>query len=98
MILSETNWRYKKPIEVVTIKPLKNREHTTGIAYRSSVIRASSKFLTATLCEYKAIAIVALLLVFQFSLYDFNVDEYVSSNPHGVAQDAQIMESTQFSA
>jgi len=98
MILSETNWRYKKPMEAVTIKPLKNREHSTDAAYKSRIVRASSKFLTATLCEYKAIVIVTLLLVFQFSLYDFNVDEYVTSNPHGVAQDAQIMESTQFSA
>ena len=98
MILSETNWRYKKPMEAVTIKPLKNREDATGIAYKSRIVRASSKFLTATLCEYKAIVIVTLLLVFQFSLYDFDVDEYVTSNPHGVAQDAQIMESTQFSA
>ncbi len=98
MILSETNWSYKKPMESVAIKPLKNRKHATDAAYKSRIVRASSKFLTATLCEYKAIAVVALLLVFQFSLYDFNVDEYVTSNPHGVAQDAQIMENTQFSA
>ena len=95
MILSETNWRCRKPIKVATIKLLKNREHATRIAYKNRMVQAILKFLTATLCEYKAIAIVALLLVFQFSLYDFNVDEYVSSNPHGIAQNTPIMGSTQ---
>lgn len=90
MMLSETNWRYKKPVEALITKSPKYSDANTDVNYKSRIIEKSSKFFTTTLCEYKAIAIVALLLVFQFSLYDFNIDEYVSSNPHGVAQDAQI--------
>lgn len=90
MMLSETNWRYKKPVEALITKSPKYGDANADVNHKSRIIQKSSKFFTTTLCEYKAIAIVALLLVFQFSLYDFNIDEYVSSNPHGVTQDAQI--------
>jgi hypothetical protein len=83
MILSETTWRYKQPILSAAIVPIKEMQRATGAVYNNRAVKDSSHFLISALCEYKALTAVALLLIFQFALYDFDINEYSSNNQHG---------------
>ena len=93
MILSETNWRYKRSVASTSIEPITKIKRATGAVYNSRTIKESSCFLNRTFLEYKIVVAVALLLVFQFSLYDFDVNEYTSANPHGVAYSVKSIQS-----
>jgi hypothetical protein len=85
MILSETNWQYKQSIPSARVFPTKKMKRATGAVYNSRAVKDSSHSLISILCKYRALAAITLLLIFQFALYDFNVDEYTSSNPHGIS-------------
>lgn len=75
MIISEANWNYQKSNTTIYNRLVKNVFRYSGLAYNVTKTTVLS-FLTSTLCEYKAIAIMSGLLLFQFALYDFNVSEY----------------------
>lgn len=79
MILSENLWKYKKPSGNSNLKrlqrtPLYNVENWSGLI--------ENKFF-AVLSKYKAFFFMAVLLLAQFSLYDFNIDEYTNMDYHG---------------
>ena len=76
MIASEANWNYQKSNTTIYDRSVKCILKYSSIAYNFTKAMALS-FLTSTLCEYKAIAIISGLLLFQFSLYDFDMNEYL---------------------
>ena len=101
MIISEIMWKHSKPTPISS--GLKQFYITAKHLSRGYYTRATQKFpywselggksiLAEKLCRFKAALIVLFLLLFQFSLYDFNVDEYTSTNYDGVL--AQATEQT----
>ena len=70
------NWEYKVYLKALQVASEKLWKNIIGI------IKTHSCFLTSTLSEQKIIAIISLLLVFQFSLYDFNIGEYTRITLH----------------
>ena len=87
MILSNTIYEDKNYVATDAIDTL--TKVRVGVkfldrgVYNEKKVNALTSFLKSSLCEYKTIAIVALLLIFQFSLYDYNINEYISSDHHG---------------
>jgi len=81
----ETTWQYKHPILGPSIVPMKEMKRATGAVYNSRAVKNSSHFFTAALYKYKALTAMVLLLIFQFALYDFDINEYSSNNPHGIS-------------
>jgi len=72
MIVSERHWEYKSPVTVLLAKPKKTIQNIVA------AIKNNSYLLTSTLSTQKTIAVIAALLIFQFSLYDFNLGEYTN--------------------
>ena len=79
----ETTLQYKHSVLAPSIAPIKEMKRATGAVYNSRTVKNSSHVLTLILCKYKALTAIALLLIFQFALYDFDIIEYTSNNPHG---------------
>jgi hypothetical protein len=72
MILSERHWEYKSLVTVLLVKPKKTIQNIVA------TIKNNSCLLTSTLSAQKTIVVIAALLIFQFSLYDFNLGEYTN--------------------
>ncbi len=92
MMLSETAHSNKSAITTNSISSFaaigigaKSLEREAYMAEEGAIM----SFLSSTLCEYKAFATVLMLIIFQFSLYDFNGDEYLSSDAHGAVVESQ---------
>ena len=83
MILSETNWQYKQSVSSTRVFPIKKMKLATGAVYNSRAVKDSSHSFVSILCKYKSFTAIILLLIFQFALYDFDIDEYTSNNLHG---------------
>ena len=67
MILSNKNYVQIKTIEITSAREIEKKHYI-------------SHFLLSTLSTQEAITIVASLIIFQFSLYDFNIHEYIGNN------------------
>jgi len=89
MILSETVSRHKRPLPIAALETLQQISVATKCIckgyYSNKLSKLIAKILTAKLCQFKASLIVIFLLIFQFSLYDFNGTEYMSTNYHTIA-------------
>lgn len=86
MILSEATYSNKNAIATNSIAPLSLAIGAKPIAreaYNASKDGAIIEFLKSSLCEYTAFATVLMLIIFQFSLYEFNSDEYLTSDARG---------------
>ena len=79
----KTTLQYKHPVLVPSIVPIKEMKRATGAIYNSRTVKNSSHLLTLALYKYKDLTTIALLLIIQFALYDFDIKEYTSNNPHG---------------
>ena len=94
MTLSETIYSDKISISTDVIHPFVSigvgARSIGRMPYNASNKNAIGSFLKSSLCEYKAFATILMLILFQFSLYDFSSDEYVASNPHGAMIDTLI--------
>ena len=67
MILSNKNYVQIKTIEITSTRAIEKKHYI-------------SRFLSSTLSTQESITIVASLIIFQFSLYDFNIHEYIGNN------------------
>jgi hypothetical protein len=74
MIISKSLWTYKELSENWSLKRVQK------LINYSSVNKYKDKLaLTCqALSKYKAILSLAFLLIFQFSLYDYNYTEYIN--------------------
>ncbi len=73
MIISKDSWIYKGPSESWSLR-------LQRIAYYlvCSQYKVKLGYLFRILGKYKAIVALAFLLIFQFSLYDYNYTEYIN--------------------
>ena len=71
MIISKDSWIHKGPSENWNLR-LQIIAYLAGSQYKVKL-----GYLFRILGKYKAIVALAFLLIFQFSLYDYNYTEYV---------------------
>jgi hypothetical protein len=74
MIISKSLWTYKELSENWSLKKAQK------LVNYSSVNKSKNKLalICHSLSKYKAILSLAFLLIFQFSLYDYNYTEYIN--------------------
>ncbi len=74
MIISKNSWTHKEPSENWSLK----RVQRTAIYVTSNKYQIKLGDIFQVLGKYKAIIALAFLLIFQFSLYDYNYTEYIN--------------------
>ena len=74
MIISKSLWTYKELSENWSLK------RAQKLVNYSSVNKSKNKLtlICHALSKYKAILSLVFLLIFQFSLYDYNYTEYIN--------------------
>ena len=74
MIISKSSWAQKELSENWSLKIFPK------LVNYSSVNKSKNKlaFICRALGKYKAILVLTFLLIFQFSLYDYNYTEYIN--------------------
>jgi len=74
MIISENSWTYKESPENFSLKRLQRLVNYPIISKSKSKLA----LIFHAISKYKAILSLAVLLIFQFSLYDYNYAEYIN--------------------
>ncbi|MEA0971553.1 hypothetical protein Megvenef_01533 [Candidatus Megaera venefica] len=73
MIISKNSWIRKEPSENWSLRLQRISYYLVSSQYKVKL-----GYLFHILGKYKAIVALAFLLIFQFSLYDYNYTEYVN--------------------